>query len=188
MKHKDWYSRGYLPHFDSPGTIQTVSFRLADSLPSSELSRLAQELSLNPDSDKLDYIESCLNKGHGECHLKDPTLAGFVEDALLFFDGKRYRLLAWVVMPNHIHVMLEAFDSYPVASIVKSWKGFTAREVNKLLGRAGQFWSRDYFDRYVRNFDHYNNALNYIHMNPVKAGLVDRPEDWLFSSARLMSQ
>jgi len=183
MEHKTWYSRGYLPHFDSPGTIQTIVFRLADSFSSAELTRLTLKFNTNPDSIKQDYIEECMHKGHGDCHLKDPALAKIVEDALLFFDDQRYRLLTWVVMPNHVHTMVEMVEGYPIADILKSWKGYSAREINKVLGRSGQFWSRDYFDRYIRTIDHYYDALNYIHMNPVIAGLVQRPEDWPFSSA-----
>jgi REP element-mobilizing transposase RayT len=187
QEHKAWYSRGYHPHFDSLDVIQTINFRLADSLPTIELKRLQQEMTLKPDSERLEYIEACLDKGHGECYLNNPRIAQVVEGALLFFDNQRYHLVAWVIMPNHVHVMAEMFDKYPIAGVVKSWKGFTAREANKILGRSGEFWERDYFDRFVRNEEHYYNAMSYIHMNPVKAGLVEKPEDWPFSSARFIA-
>ena len=183
-EHKAWYSRGYLPHFNATDVIQTINFRLADSLPSIELERLEQELKLNPNQEKSEYIEAYLDTGHGECWLKDSLVAETVQESFLYFDKQRYNLLAWVVMPNHVHVMIEMFHKYPVAGIVKSWKSFTAARINRLLGRAGRFWARDYFDRYIRNVEHYNNAVHYIHMNPVKAGLVTKPEDWPFSSAK----
>ena len=181
---KAWYSRGYHPHFDAKDVIQTINFRLADSLPTIELERLEQELKLAQDQEKFERIEACLDVGHGECYLKDPRVAEIVQSALLFFDNQRYRLLAWVVMPNHVHVMVEVYDEFPIADLVKSWKGFTAREINKLLGKQGSLWGRDFYDRYIRNEEHYNNAINYIHMNPVKAGLVAKPKDWPFSSAK----
>jgi REP element-mobilizing transposase RayT len=105
-----------------------------------------------------------------------------VQNALLFFDEKRYKLHAWVIMPNHVHVLVHVFDGFPVAGTVQSWKGFSAREANKLLGRQGAFWQRDYYDRYIRDDDHYCDAVEYIHNNPVKAGLVKIREDWEFSS------
>jgi len=182
-EYKQWYSRGYHPHFDSKDVIQTVNFRLAGSLPTIELKHLEHELKLKPDQERLDYIETCLDAGHGECYLENPLIAGIVQNALLYFDNQRYRLYAWVIMPNHVHVMLGLLEGYQLPEVVKSWKGFTAREANKVLGRKGQFWHRDYFDRYIRNEEHYNSALHYIHMNPVKAGLVENPADWPFSSA-----
>lgn len=108
-----------------------------------------------------------------------------MEKALLYFDGKRYRLVAWVIMPNHVHVLIETFEGFPLDTILHSWKFFTANEANKILNRKGAFWLREYFDRYIQDDRHFANAVWYIHENPVKAGFVDRAEDWLFSSARV---
>ena len=107
-----------------------------------------------------------------------------VENALLYFDGKRYRLFAWVVMPNHVHVLVELFEDHTLDQILHSWKSYTATEANNILGRRGQFWYREYYDRYIRNEAHFARAVEYIHNNPVAAGLVSRAEDWRFSSAR----
>lgn len=160
-----------------------IGFRLADSLPAEALRRLEQDLLFKTEGQRREYIKEILDAGHGECLLGDPRIATIVQNAFLFFDNQRYRLIAWVIMPNHVHVLVEMFDGFPLANIVQAWKGFTAREANKLLGRSDKFWQRDYFDRYIRDEAHYIDAVNYIHLNPVKAGLVERPEDWPYSSA-----
>ena len=107
-----------------------------------------------------------------------------VQAALLHFDGERYWLSAWVVMPNHVHLLVTPCISWSLSRIMKDMKSFTSREANKLLGRRGQFWMEDYFDRYVRDAKHFANAIAYIENNPVKAGLVKTPSEWRFSSAR----
>lgn len=102
MIHKEWYSRGYLPHFDHPGLIQMITYRLADALPASVLARLEKE---EKDArERRKRIEAYLDAGHGSCSLKHPKVARLVEDAFLHFDAQRYKLLEWVVMPNHVHV------------------------------------------------------------------------------------
>ena len=121
--------------------------------------------------------------GRGECHLWRPEIAALVRDALLKFNGERYELLAWCVMPNHVHVLIKQKRGFPLAEIAKSWKVFTAREANTILGRTGQFWMREYHDRRIRDEEHMNRAIVYIENNPVKAGLCERPEDWAWSSA-----
>jgi len=172
-----WHSRGYVPHFDAPQVAQTVVFRLADSLPRHLVpARLrapeaAQELDVG------------LDKGDGACWLNRPEIAAEIENALLHFDAERYFLLAWCVMPNHVHVMVEMRDCFRLGDQVRSWKTFSARRANERLRRTGPFWSADYFDRFVRGDRHYEIALNYIEYNPVKAGLVSAPELWRWSSA-----
>lgn len=106
-----------------------------------------------------------------------------VEDALLHFDGIRYRLLSWVVMPNHLHLLVETQPGHPLPGLVHSWKSYTAKRANALLGRSGEFWARDYFDRYVRDEAHRAAVVAYIENNPIKAGLVERPEQWAYGSA-----
>lgn len=114
----------------------------------------------------------------------DGRIAQLIEEALLHFDGQRYHLLAWVVMPNHVHVLIETLAGHPLAEVEHSWKSFTAKEANVILGRRGTFWQAESFDRVIRNEQHLANAIQYIHNNPVKAGLVSQAEDWLYSSAR----
>lgn len=184
--HKGWYSRGYLPHLDQPGLIQGITFRLWDALPSHVVESLTAELNEATDAAKRARIEAYLNAGHGACYLRDPRVGRLVKDALLFFDGERYRMIAWVVMPNHVHTLIEMIEGHPLHSILHSWKSYTAKKANQLLGRSGRFWFPEYFDRYIRDERHFANAVRYIHHNPVKAGLVEKPEDWPFSSARLL--
>lgn len=105
-----------------------------------------------------------------------------MENAFFFFDGERYRLLAWAIMPNHVHVMIEQAEGYSLGSVVHSWKSFTAKAINKLQWSNGPVWSRDHHDRFIRHAEHYEYARNYIEQNPVKAGLLARAEGWKFSS------
>lgn len=181
IRHKFWHSRGYLPHCDVPGLLQAITFRLADSLPAEALERLSQEGC--DDVTRLKRIESLLDAGHGACWLRQPHVAHIVEDALLHGDGRRYRLLAWCVMPNHVHVLIETQQDHPLPAVVHGWKSFTAKAINKHLGRSGAVWMRDYFDRYIRDDHHLAAVIAYIHGNPLKAGLVNDASDWPFSSA-----
>ena len=114
-----------------------------------------------------------------------PAIAYIVEDALLHGDGQDYRLLAWCVMPNHVHALIETQEEHPLHKVVQGWKSFTAKHVNRQLGRSGTVWMRDYFDRYIRDDRHLAAVIAYIHANPVKAGLVLAEHDWPCSSARL---
>ena len=188
MEHKNWHSRGYLPHFDAPGLIQGITYRLWDSLPAEVVEALQSDAKAIANPEKRAKIESYLNAGYGSCYLRQPPIAELVEGAWFHFNGKRYRLIAWVVMPNHVHVMIEIFDGFPLDNVIHSWKSYTASEANKLLKREGKFWYHDYFDRYIRDERHYYNSLRYIHENPVTAGLVERAEDWPYSSARLWAE
>jgi len=181
-QHKGWHSRGYIPHFDEPGLIQSITFRLADSLPPDVVQRLKEEKDEVSDLARRQLIETYMDAGYGACHLRDPRIGSLLQEALLHFDGERYLLAAWVIMPNHVHVIVEIMSGYPLDKVVGSWKSFTAKEANRILKRSGRFWYPDYFDRYIRDDRHYANAVNYIHKNPVKAGLVKRAKEWPFSS------
>ena len=189
--HKAWHSRGYLPHLDQPDIIQSITFRLADSVPAdviaawkSEMALKGREATSDPRCAELrERIERYAGQGHGACWLRDERIAGQVEDALLHFDGVRYRLLSWVIMPNHVHALIETTPGFPLEAVVHSWKSFTAKQVNKILGRSGQVWEEDYFDRYIRDENHLSAVVDYIEQNPVKAGLVDTASDWRWSSA-----
>jgi REP element-mobilizing transposase RayT len=178
--HKLWHRRGYLPHFDGGAVTQAITFRLADSLPKEIYEAL--QTTVDGSSNRHRQLETIIDKGHGACLLKDPISANLVQDALRFFDGQRYRLIAWVIMPNHVHAMVEQMEGHRLGDIVRSWKRFTANQINKHQGTKGRIWAVDYFDRYVRDANHYENTIAYIENNPVKAGLVGRPENWAFSS------
>lgn len=203
--------------------IQSLNFRLADSLPRHVLEKWMNELELirrddgNPENKNRrdaggprhagasglgppasrrlpDHarremelrrrIEEFLDVGHGECWLRRPDIAALVEAALFHFDGQRYRLLAWCIMPNHVHALIETREGFPLADVLHSWKSFTSHQANKLLKRTGEFWQREYLDRYVRNAEHFEKVLAYIEENPVKAGLAKLKTEWPWSSAR----
>ena len=184
-----------MPHFDSHYVVQHVTFHLADSLPAGVLVRLEEELRTVPserqDVERRKHIETWFDTGHACCLLREPAAACLVQDALLFFDSVRYRLLAWVVMPNHVHVLFQPMEGWTIARIVASWKSFTGRRLSSLLSASPgsnavhRVWHREYWDRFIRDEWHFHTAREYIHNNPVKAGLVRRPEEWEWSSARL---
>ena len=179
---KGWYSRGYLPHFDRPGTWQFITYRLADSIPAELRHEWQAAMTLEDDREKFRRMEQMLDRGHGSCPLRKPRTAQMVQDNLWFHDGKAYRLLAWVVMPNHVHVLAEMWK--PLGTVLRNWKSYTGSEANKMLGQAGEtFCQADYFDRYIRDQENYRKVVQYIESNPVKAGLARAPEQWMWSSA-----
>jgi len=190
-----WHSRGYLPHFETPSAAQHVTFHLADSLPQTALRRFEAELIILPaekqDAERRKRIEAWLDAGHGACVLRERAMAALAQCSLLTFDAARYRLLAWVIMPNHVHVLFVPMNDWTVAKIVASWKKFTARKICDLRRDRNQplitpVWHREYWDRYIRDRGHFQRAFQYIHMNPVKAGLAATPEAWPWSSAHLL--
>ena len=184
---RGWHERGRLPHFDAPGRTQFVTFRLADCFPESQRSEWEQLLQIETDSEQRLQLEDYLDRGYGTAHLKQPAIGTLVENALRFFDGDRYVLRAWVVMPNHVHVLF-AVGKIPMAEIVESWKSFTAKAANKLLGRTGRFWEPDYWDTFMRNDEHCATTVRYIESNPTKAKLVREPKEWPWCSARLRDE
>jgi len=187
LRTAGWHSRGYLPHFDGIEISQFITIHLADSIPQKVIKRWKEELkSLSYDQERIllqRRIEKYLDLGYGEALLKHASVATMVQNSLLNFDGKRYRLFAWVVMPNHVHSLMTRFENYELKDIFHSLKSFTAHEANKMLRRSGQFWIEDYFDRYIRNQEHFRRTIQYIENNTVKARLCEKPSDWPFSSA-----
>jgi REP element-mobilizing transposase RayT len=171
---------------------QHVTFHLADSLPKAVLQRLEAELGQLPvnkrSAERRKRLDAWMDAGHGSCLLGDPVIAAETQAALLSFHLQRYRLFAWVVMPNHVHVLFHPLDDWTVAKIVASWKKFTARKITDFLLQAGKeprtpIWHREYWDRYIRDEGHFAQAIEYILLNPTRAGLVKRLELWPWSSA-----
>jgi REP element-mobilizing transposase RayT len=192
LQQAGWHSRGYLPHFDGGEIAQTITLHLGDSLPQAVLERWRREFSAES-ATKADAvlrrrIEYYLDQGYGGCSLKDVRVATMVQESLLHFDGERYWLSGWVVMPNHIHLLLTPDAQWSLSKIMKSFKSYTSHEANKILRLHGRFWLEDYFDRYVRDEKHFASAIAYIENNPVKARLCGKPEDWPFSSAWFRAQ
>lgn len=182
-RHSGWSNRGYLPHFDQSGLVQAVTFRLADSLPKEKRSEWELLLQITDDGERIRQIEDYLDRGAGSCILRQSECASIVQNALLHFDHQRYRLVAWCVMPNHVHVLFETFAGHPIGKVIHSWKTFTAREINKRLGHSGQLWQDDYFDTFMRGDEHQAAVALYIERNPVSAGLVKHATEWPWSSA-----
>ena len=184
LQPKGWHYRGYLPHCDAGGEGHSV----LDISPRRLFSRrpiggLEAGNEVAPcDGGKCGVaaasgsVPGCRRRG--ECLFRDPRLALLVQNALLFFHGQRYDLHAWVVMPNHVHVLFRLRRGHALSDVVQSWKSYTAKEANKLLHRHGRFWQEDYFDRYIRDDDDYGKCLAYIENNPVKAGLCQIASDW----------
>ena len=182
-EHSSWYSRGYHPHFDSGDLVQSITFRLSDSVSQELLRRWRDEAACGGGAELRKRIAEYEDAGYGACHLRRPEIARMVQNALLHFDGDRYRLLEWCIMPNHVHVLIEQRPGYRLADIVQAWKSFSSKQANRLLGRSGPFWAREYFDRYIRDERHLAAARRYIRENPVKAQLCERAADWPWSSA-----
>ena len=204
------HSRGYLPHVKREGASYFVTFRLDDSLPkdfllkfqaerAQRLRRLSawhddapkrQALGTAPDTEEQidrDYyrqVERYLDKGVGACWLRRPDIAELVANALRHFEGQRYLLSAWVVMPNHVHAVVWPMPNHLLGDILRSWKGYTAYEANKLLQRTGQtFWQPEAFDHWIRTEEEKVRICRYVVNNPVTARLCAAPEDWSWSSA-----
>lgn len=184
---RGWHSRGYLPHFDLPGLVQFINYRLDDAMPAILRDEWATLLAIDDELKRRSKIEDYLDRGCGSCLLRDPHAAAVVEENWLHSDGEHYRLLAWVVMPNHVHLLVEIWQT-PQAQLIKDSKGFTARRINRLRERRGKLWQDNYWDRYIRDETHYRKVVRYIEANPVKAGLVQTPEQWPFSSARFRDE
>jgi len=179
----------FLPHLTADGATYAVTFRLADSMPASllrqwmkERDRLVQDAERETpertraerarlDSALAEKVEAYLDAGHGACWLAQPGIAGIVAEALRHFDGERYSLDAWCVMPNHVHVVVRPHAGHCLPDILHSWKSFTATAANKRLERSGAFWQREYFDRLIRDETEFVNQVAYVLDNPVQAGL-----------------
>jgi len=128
-------------------------------------------------------IDRYLDQGYGACYLRDVVIAKMVQDSLLKYDGERYNLFSWCIMPNHEHSLMKRFEHTTLEKIMQAHKSYTSHEANELLNRKGSFWMKEYYDREIRNQDHFYNARRYIENNPVKARLCAEPGDWPFSSA-----
>lgn len=185
--HRGWYGRGYHPHCDIPGLIQSIGFRLFDSVPDEVIEKWRVDLANLSDHEMreelIKRIDHYADQGCGCCLLADDKVATLVENAILFFDNSRYDVLAWCILSNHVHVLIAIKAGFPLGQVLQSWKSYTSHEANKLLNRSGQLWFPDYFDRFMRSTQHMEDTIQYIEFNPVTAGMVDLPNKWPFSSA-----
>jgi type I restriction enzyme R subunit len=188
-----------LPHWQQEGVCYYVTFRLADSMPASVmgewLTRRAIWLERHgisckkedridvsglPSDHQREYrrvfgeeFQRQLDRGHGSCLLRKPANAKVVADTLLHFDGERYDVGDFVVMPNHVHVLVLPKEGHTLSEILKSWKGFSARQINLLEGREGALWQKESFDHIIRSRRQLDVVREYIRENPNVAKLRD---------------
>ncbi len=187
-----------LPHWSQAGVVCFITFRTDDSMPREVVDgwhrdrrRWLQQHGIDPDAatwridlQQLDRLlqhefhqqfserwHGELDRCHGECVLKDPVNAKTVSDSLLKFNRDRYWLTDFVVMPNHIHLLVVFPNDDAMLNQCEGWKRFTARQINKHLAQSGRFWQQDGFDHLVRSESQFAYFRHYIADNPLKAGL-----------------
>jgi REP element-mobilizing transposase RayT len=179
-------TRRNLPHWQQEGTTYFVTFRLGDSLPQAKLKQWKQEreawLERNPspwsEAQQAEYAErfprrlnQWLDAGEGSCLLAGATAGQIVEDALRRFDGERYILDHYVVMPNHVHALAAPKPGFNLSGILHTWKSFTAHEINKALIHKGTLWFDESYDHIVRSREQLGFYRSYIRENSEKARL-----------------
>jgi Transposase IS200 like len=183
--------RRKLPHWTQENVIYFVTFRLFDSLPVHKLEALNDEksrwLAANPpphnERQTKEYhrtfssrIHEWLDAGYGSCLLARPEICRVVDRALNFFNGQRYALGGYIVMPNHVHVLLEPLSNHQLSEILHSWKSYSAKEINKIIGSHGSVWHRESFDHIVRSPTHLTRIEEYIRDNPKSLPIAKRPK------------
>ncbi len=185
----------FLPHWTKDGGIYHVRIRLADSLPQQKLDEWKHEREdlvrraskdkrklTRAEQERLDFlfsdkVEKFLDSGYGACWLKIDEIAEIVADTLWKFNEDSYKLFAWCIMPNHVHIILQQLTK-ELQKIMHSLKWYTGLHSNKILGRSGEFWQREYFDHLIRNQESLERAVEYVWSNPDKAGLKDWKWRW----------
>jgi REP element-mobilizing transposase RayT len=172
---------GNLPHWRQEGVTYFVTFRLGDSLPQGKLAEWTIQrtawLSNHPEpwtpGVTEEYwrlfpkrLEAWLDAGHGSCILRRPACRMIVEGAFQHFDSQRYILDEFVVMPNHVHLILAPQAEHKLSDILHSWKSYTSKQINQALGRTGPVWEKESFDHIVRNQGSLDHFRHYIRNNP----------------------
>lgn len=175
-----------------------VTYRLSDSLPRDLLKKLLEEHAARPESDPerdADHrkkLEALMDAGHGSALLRHREIAEAQVQIWRDDVPERYDLVAFVVMPTHVHLMLRLAEGHKLGATVRRWK-LRMNNVVRHLREAGAlggvtppypFWHDEYFDRDIRDERHFHAAVAYIHNNPVKGGLCAKATDWPYSSAR----
>lgn len=170
-----------LPHWQQGEVMQFVTFRLGDALPKEKVQLwLAQRkvwLTHHPkpwdSATEAEYhkeftwkLERWLDRGAGSCLFRDPVARNILTDVLMKFHGERYEHLAWVIMPNHVHLLFVPHAS--LEKLIQAWKSTSAHRIAK-----GSIWQRNYRDTLIRDVDHFANAVRYIRNNPAKAKLPE---------------
>ncbi len=211
MEETDTFYRRRLPHWEKPDGTYFITFRVAGSLPQSLLQQAEAEIrsveqrlrqqgcpASEFERERLAIMERYLDEDRTNPILANPQLATLVRDALLFHHGKKYDLLAWCIMPNHVHLLLKPLPKgtppsrrsesvaetagtaafHSLAEILHGLKSYTAHEAGKRGLVSGALWQREYFDRWMRNDEEVEYYRQYIHSNPVKAGLTQTTEEY----------
>jgi len=198
-----------LPHIQPEGATLFITFRLHGSLPLhiirqllEEKQRAEKEIERIADPEEryhhaylLDrrlfakWDDALANNKHGPFWLRNPQIAALIADSIHYRHEKTYELNAFCIMPNHVHLVCKPLEKddgthYAMSRIMHSLKRHTARESNKLLNREGDFWQHENYDHVVRNDDEWRRIVNYVLNNPVKAGWVEKWEDWKWSYCR----
>ena len=226
MRFPETVTRRNLPHWYVPGAVHFVTYRLYGALPQIALKELRSHkesllkrkppMGLSPAEYRQQVhkrlfasYDQWLDQAKNDA-LSDPRIAELVRGNLYHHNSNKYHLIAYCIMPNHVHVLFQPIDvatggppvglittgeppvattigeqlvaQSPLARIMHSLKSYTAHEANHILNRAGAFWQAESYDHWVRDDDELERILNYVRANPVKAGLVERPELWLWCS------
>jgi type I restriction enzyme R subunit len=201
----DWFVREHFrPHWSQPGAVVFITFRTRDSIPRAVLQRWEREkqewlmvrghgaakhwsvvIPTLGEKDRADFQkrfnrcrEDFLDTCQGRCLLRRPELARIVADALLHFDGDRYRMGDFVVMPTHVHLLAAFAAAEAMSEQCDSWLHYTARQINRATGEKGKFWQQEPFDHLVRSVEQYERLRQYIADNPRKARL--KPGEYLY--------
>jgi len=176
------YDGNHLPHWTKVRCVYHVCFRLADSVPAEKLREWEEEreafaemqkrgVALNDDDvQRLRYlysenVEKYLDSGHGACLLRSDGALAVVTETLDHDDGVKYRIHAYGVMPNHVHVIVEPFDGVSLRTVVQEWKSVIGHRINRLLGRSGALWQADYYNHIIRTAREYGFQMDYVFRN-----------------------
>ena len=176
------FYRRHLPHWFPDQSIIFVTWRLAGSPPPP-----TPEILTAASTGRIPFRvrDEWLDHGTtGPFWLRDERIAQMVQDALRYGSAVRraYDLLAWAIMPNHVHVVLK--PHVPMPDVMRWLKSRTSRVANRMLERTGAFWQDESFDRWIRSPGELDEVIRYVEANPVKAGFVTSAENWPWSSAR----
>ncbi|OQY73825.1 MAG: hypothetical protein B6D44_06140 [Ignavibacteriales bacterium UTCHB2] len=203
--------QGNLPHWQQENVWYFITFRLADSLPRETVEQIKKERELwfskhsHKKEENQPYsieelkeyyrlfserIESLLDDCRGSCILREENIAKIIADAFLHFNNERYVLDDWVIMPNHVHLLVKPVKGFTIPQLTHSWKSYTANVINKTIGGSGQLWLHESYDHIVRNESSFFAIKNYIRNNPVKAHirLTDCAQSWTNNSSAVKSK
>lgn len=201
------YTR-HLPHWRKPGACYISTFRLRDSLPAEIVAQmkaeeqewqqhLAEAALKNagrlPADEwaawqefqrmRLRKLDLLLDKGHGECLLRDPEHRVPLMEAFHHFEGVRVEMLAYAIMPNHAHTLCRPLPGHELESLTGSWKRVSSQRIHRAMGRTGPLWQDESWDRIIRDAEHYSTAVRYIAKNPLVAHLNESEATvWLHPS------